>query len=94
MEKKNQLHEYYDSIYKPSENVRTEQYKKYIKAFGVEATIANLSEVSNFIIDEIWLFPWAIFQREVRKYDMKANSEKKEFEALQKEFEAKNKHNL
>lgn len=92
--KKNEIHEYYDQIYKSSEKVRTKQYKKYIQAFGIETTIANLAEVSNYNIDEIWLFNWSDFQREVRKYNMKANAEKKEFEALQKEFELKNKGSM
>ena len=60
--------------------------------FGVSCTIINLSEVSGYSIDEIWLFDCETLEREVRKYNMKSNADSKEMEAHQKELELKYKN--
>ena len=70
--------EKYDRVFKKKGSIKTSEYKRYISTFGVESTIETLIEVSNYTIDQIWLFSAELFVKEVKKFNMKIHSERAE----------------
>ena len=70
--------EKYDRVFKKKGSIKTAEYKRYIATFGVESTIETLIEVSNYTIDQIWLFSAELFVKEVKKFNMKIHSERAE----------------
>tara|TARA_Y100000593_G_C4050910_1_gene209681 strand:- start:23 stop:295 length:273 start_codon:yes stop_codon:yes gene_type:complete len=79
--KKKALENQYKIIDNSSGAIKTDTYKKYLSIFGVEASVILLQEFSSYSTDEIWLFSVEAFTIEVKKYNLKAKADRKEFEA-------------
>jgi len=80
--KKTETRERWENIFGGSGNkIKSKQAKDYQQKFGIEATIEMLVDASNYENDEIWLFSYELFCKEVTKFDMKGYAESKESEA-------------
>jgi hypothetical protein len=90
--KKADTRERWENAFKGSgQTLKTKQAKKYRETFGIEATIEMLVDASNYTSDEIWLFSYELFCKEVTKFDMKCYAESKEHEAEMELMTMKNK---
>jgi hypothetical protein len=80
--KKADTRERWESAFKTDNSkLKTKQAKIYREKFGIESTIEMLVDASKYTSDEIWLFSYELFCKEVTKFDMKCYAEGKEAEA-------------
>lgn len=59
-----------------------------MNVFGIEVTMEMLREVSDYCMDEIWLFSVEVFEKEVKKFDLKIEAEFQERKAERERQEA------
>lgn len=82
LSKKKELREKYDRIYKRAKSsLKTKEYKHYVSYFGVEATMEDLRVVAGYSLSEMYLFSVELFEREVKKFDLKIEGEYRERKA-------------
>jgi hypothetical protein len=79
--KKKALEDQYNKIDSSGGTIKTDTYKKYLAIFGVETSVILLQEFSSYSTDQIWLFSVEAFAMEVKKYNLKAKADRKEYEA-------------